>query len=106
MAPPPPPPPPPAPGAPSSNGYGAPASEYESAPYDPAPAPSYGVPDDGYTTPASNLPAPSLSHIAIAVVDTDQTTRSRLAMQLGETAAPFPSVDSLGERLNGTPVVA
>ncbi len=53
----------------------------------------------------SNLPAPSLSHIAIAVVDGDQTIRTRLALQLGDTAAPFPSVDALAQRLNGTPVV-
>lgn len=58
-----------------------------------------------HVAPASNLPAPSLSHIAIAVVDADQTIRSRLALQLGDTAAPFPTLDALAERLNGTPVV-
>jgi pilus assembly protein CpaE len=55
--------------------------------------------------PSANLPAPSLNHIAIAVVDADQTIRTRLALQLGDTAAPFPSIDALAERLNGTPVV-
>jgi pilus assembly protein CpaE len=95
------------PDAATSNGFDAPAPGYDSG-FDQVPTydsgPAGGT--DGYAAPASNLPAPSLSHIAIAVVDADQTTRSRLAMQLGETAAPFPTIESLAERLNGTPVVA
>jgi pilus assembly protein CpaE len=43
--------------------------------------------------------------VAIAVVDADQTIRSRLAMQLGEAAAAFPTIESLAEHLTGTPVV-
>jgi pilus assembly protein CpaE len=43
--------------------------------------------------------------VAIAVVDVDQTIRSRLAMQLGEAAAAFPSIESLAEHLTGSPVV-
>lgn len=43
--------------------------------------------------------------VAIAVVDADQTIRSRLAMQLGDAAAAFPSIESLAEHLTGSPVV-
>lgn len=75
------------------------------APPPPPPAPAYSPAPVPAAAPASNLPAPSLSHIAIAVVDADQTIRTRLALQLGDTAAPFPSIDALAERLNGTPVV-
>ena len=95
-----------------ANGYGEPAQAdggfggYDPfAPLAPEPAPA---PPPSYAPPpatGSNLPAPSLSHIAIAVVDGDQTVRTRLALQLGDTAAPFPSVDALAQRLNGTPVV-
>ena len=80
--------------------------------YDPLPpltAQPQAAPAPGYApapaAPSSNLPTPSLSHIAIAVVDADQTIRTRLALQLGDTAAPFPSIDALAQRLNGTPVV-
>jgi len=44
--------------------------------------------------------------VAIAVVDADQTTRNRLAMQLGESARPFESIRELAGRLTGAPVVA
>ena len=92
MTPEPPPPPPPPPPLPHPAPYAAPSPPaYAAAPVG-APA-------------ASNLPAQSLSHIAIAVVDADQTIRTRLALQLGETAAPFPTIDALAQRLNGTPVV-
>ena len=74
-------------------------------PEHPAPAAVMHAPPAPVAGPSSNLPMPSLSHIAIAVVDGDQTIRTRLALQLGDTAAPFPSVDALAQRLNGTPVV-
>ncbi|MCB1014154.1 MAG: P-loop NTPase [Acidimicrobiales bacterium] len=110
----------PLPPAPEANGHGAPdtADGGGYGGYDPLPpltpepaappappAPSAGGYAPAPAAPVSNLPAPSLSHIAIAVVDADQTIRTRLAQQLGETAAPFPSVDALAQRLNGTPVV-
>jgi pilus assembly protein CpaE len=41
----------------------------------------------------------------VAVVDADQAARSRLAMQLGQGATPFPSVHELASRLSGQPVV-
>jgi pilus assembly protein CpaE len=43
--------------------------------------------------------------VAVAVIDADQAARSRLAMQLGQGATPFASVDDLVARLSGTPVV-
>jgi pilus assembly protein CpaE len=43
--------------------------------------------------------------VAVAVVDADQAARSRLAMQLGQGATPFPSIQELGARLTGQPVV-
>jgi pilus assembly protein CpaE len=41
----------------------------------------------------------------VAVVDADQTVRSRLAMQLGQGATPFGSLNDLLPRLTGHPVV-
>ena len=43
--------------------------------------------------------------MAVAVVDNDQTARSRLAMQLGQGATPFGSINELASRLTGQPVV-
>jgi pilus assembly protein CpaE len=43
--------------------------------------------------------------VAVAVVDTDQASRSRLAMQLGQGATPFGSLNELSARLTGQPVV-
>jgi pilus assembly protein CpaE len=43
--------------------------------------------------------------VAVAVVDGDQTARSRLAMQLGQGATPFGSINELASRLTGQPVV-
>src|SRR4051812_7001971 len=51
---------------------------------------------------ASGGGAPSF---AVAVVDTDQAARSRLAMQLGQGATPFASINELASRLTGQPVV-
>jgi pilus assembly protein CpaE len=45
------------------------------------------------------------THVAVAVVDPDQASRSRLAMQLGQGATPFPSVADVAARLTGAPVV-
>ena len=45
------------------------------------------------------------THVAVAVVDPDQASRSRLAMQLGQGATPFPSVADVASRLTGAPVV-
>jgi pilus assembly protein CpaE len=43
--------------------------------------------------------------VAVAVIDADQASRSRLAMQLGQGATPFASINDLAARLNGQPVV-
>jgi pilus assembly protein CpaE len=43
--------------------------------------------------------------VAVAVVDGDQAIRSRLAMQLGQGATPFASINDLAPRLTGQPVV-
>jgi pilus assembly protein CpaE len=43
--------------------------------------------------------------VAVAVVDGDQAARSRLAMQLGQGATPFSSINELASRLMGQPVV-
>jgi pilus assembly protein CpaE len=45
------------------------------------------------------------SDVGIAVVDADQSTRNRLAMQLGEGATALESVADLRRRLTGAPVV-
>ncbi len=45
------------------------------------------------------------SRVAVAVVDPDQASRSRLAMQLGQGATPFPTVADVATRLTGAPVV-
>lgn len=43
--------------------------------------------------------------VAVVVIDPDQVTRSRLAMQLGQGATPLDSIDELAPRLSGFPVV-
>ena len=49
--------------------------------------------------------SPASISLPVAVVDPDQSTRNRLAMQLGEHAVPFPSIPDLEARLPGTPTV-
>ena len=49
--------------------------------------------------------SPASISLPVAVVDPDQSTRNRLAMQLGEHAVPFPSIADLEARLPGTPTV-
>jgi pilus assembly protein CpaE len=60
--------------------------------------------------PGSGSDGPSFTSggapdVAVAVIDADQAARSRLAMQLGQGATPFGSIDDLVGRLSGTPVV-
>jgi pilus assembly protein CpaE len=43
--------------------------------------------------------------VAVAVIDADPSSRSRLAMQLGPGATPFGSINELATRLTGQPVV-
>lgn len=63
--------------------------------------------------PGEAMPRPGMGgatgggrpQVAVAVVDGDQAIRSRLAMQLGQGATPFPSINDLAPRLSGQPVV-
>ncbi|MBI2704088.1 MAG: P-loop NTPase [Actinobacteria bacterium] len=63
--------------------------------------------------PGEAMPRPGMGgatgggrpQVAVAVVDSDQAIRSRLAMQLGQGATPFPSINDLAPRLSGQPVV-
>jgi pilus assembly protein CpaE len=70
-------------------------SPFSGHPGEAMPQPSVGV--------ASGGGAP---RVAVAVIDADQAARSRLAMQLGQGATPFPSINELATRLTGQPVVA
>jgi pilus assembly protein CpaE len=63
-------------------------------------SPSAGQGQDGPSFASGGAP-----EVAVAVVDADQAARSRLAMQLGQGATPFASVEDLISRLLGTPVV-
>jgi pilus assembly protein CpaE len=54
---------------------------------------------------APAAPGAAAPQVAVAVIDADQTARSRLAMQLGPGATPFGSLNELADRLNGQPVV-
>jgi pilus assembly protein CpaE len=63
-------------------------------------SPSAGQGQDGPSFASGGAP-----EVAVAVVDADQAARSRLAMQLGQGATPFASVEDLVSRLLGTPVV-
>jgi pilus assembly protein CpaE len=60
-----------------------------------------GPQDGSFGTP----PLPG-GGVPIVIVDDDQAVRSRLAMQLGESAVTASSIEDLRLRLNGTPVVA
>jgi pilus assembly protein CpaE len=69
-------------------------------------APGYGgSPTTSYGQQGYGQAQQGVAGVAIAVVDADQTTRSRLAMQLGDQAAAFPTIESLAEHLTGAPVV-
>jgi pilus assembly protein CpaE len=59
-------------------------------------------PQDG----SFGTPHPGGGGVPVVIVDDDQAVRSRLAMQLGETAVTATSIDELRARLSGAPVVA
>ena len=65
------------------------------------PAPSSALAPFGVGGPKTT----ALAGIEVAVVDADETTRQRLATQLGERARPLPSIDHLEPQLNGSPIV-
>lgn len=60
---------------------------------------------DLFSPAPATAPGAGAAACPVAVVDADLTTRSRLAMQLGGTADPVPTLDVLAPRLNGTPLV-
>ncbi|MEI7592678.1 MAG: P-loop NTPase [Actinomycetes bacterium] len=55
--------------------------------------------------PSAGGSAGNVGQVAVAVVDSDQAARSRLAMQLGQGATPFASINELASRLGTIPVV-
>lgn len=69
-------------------------------------SPFIGQPGEAMPRPGGGAPtgggAPG---VAVVVIDPDQTARSRLAMQLGQGATPFASLNDLASRLSGQPVV-
>jgi pilus assembly protein CpaE len=48
---------------------------------------------------------PDLRNLPLATVDADESVRTQLAMQLGQHAVPFPSIEALAARLTGQPLV-
>jgi pilus assembly protein CpaE len=69
-------------------------------------SPFSGLPGEGMPHPGgATVTGGGAPQVAVAVVDADQASRSRLAMQLGQGATPFPAINDLSARLNGQPVV-
>lgn len=63
--------------------------------------PGEGIPSTGDTFGGGGAP-----RVAVAVVDPDSGTRSRLALQLGNGTVGFGTIGELAASLTGTPVVA
>ncbi len=68
--------------------------------------PFSGEPGDGLPHPGSAAAGGGAPRIGVAVIDDDQATRSRLAMQLGNGTVAFGSIGELASSLTGAPVVA
>ncbi len=69
-------------------------------------SPFAGQPGEYMPQPGAGAPTGGGGgQVAVAVVDSDQTARSRLAMQLGQGATPFGSINDLASRLGSIPVV-
>ena len=69
-------------------------------------SPFSGQPGEYMPHPAAGAPTGGGGGaVAVAVVDVDQAARSRLAMQLGQGATPFASINDLATRLGTIPVV-
>jgi len=69
-------------------------------------SPFSGHPGESMPQPGTGAPTGGGGgQVAVAVVDSDQAARSRLAMQLGQGATPFPSINDLASRLGSIPVV-
>jgi pilus assembly protein CpaE len=68
--------------------------------------PFSGQPGEGIPHPGATFGGGGAPRIAVAVVEADQTTRSQLALQLGNGTVAFGTVGELAASLSGTPVVA
>ncbi len=69
-------------------------------------SPFAGQPGEYMPHPGAGAPSGGGGgQVAVAVVDADQAARSRLAMQLGQGATPFASINDLASRLGSIPVV-
>ena len=68
--------------------------------------PFSGEPGDGLPHPGSVPAGGGAPRIGVAVIDDNQATRSRLAMQLGNGTVAFASIGELASSLTGAPVVA
>jgi pilus assembly protein CpaE len=69
-------------------------------------SPFAGQPGEYMPQPGAGAPTGGGGgQVAVAVVDADQAARSRLAMQLGQGATPFASINDLASRLGSIPVV-
>lgn len=69
-------------------------------------SPFIGQPGEAMPRPGSGAPSGGgAPGVAVVVIDSDQTARSRLVMQLGQGVTPFGSVNELAARLTGQPVV-
>jgi len=69
-------------------------------------SPFSGQPGEAMPQPGAGAPTGGGGgQVAVAVVDNDQAARSRLAMQLGQGATPFGSINDLASRLGSIPVV-
>ena len=68
--------------------------------------PFSGESGDGLPHPGAAAGGGGAPRIGVAVVDADQATRSRLAMQLGNGTVAFGSIGELAASLTGAPVVA
>ena len=69
-------------------------------------SPFSGQPGESMPQPGTGAPTGGGGgQVAVAVIDADQAARSRLAMQLGQGATPFSSINDLASRLGSIPVV-
>jgi pilus assembly protein CpaE len=60
---------------------------------------------NGFGAPTGSMAAPDLRHLPLATVDADESVRNQLAMQLGNHAVPFPTIEALSAKLSGAPLV-
>jgi pilus assembly protein CpaE len=66
--------------------------------------PAESLTPNGFGSPTDTL-TPDLHHLRLAVVDADEVARTQLAMQLGNHAVPFESIEALVAKLSGASLV-